>query len=527
MSSDFLIIGAGSAGATLAGRLTEDPEVGVTLVEGGRNYRSSETPEQLVTNVMGPSMNTQELPDFYWLNYMAQRTSEQPTQDLYWRGKGVGGSSAINGVVAFRATPEDFDDWTALGIEGWTFADVLPYMTRMEDDVMFGDEPYHGRGGPIPVHRFPQEQWSTLDLASVEAGAALGFGFDHPDINAPVGDGFAYLPNNSRDDRRVSCNDAYLEPARERSNLTIRSGVVADQVLFSGSRAVGARVIGPDGSEDLFADEIILCSGTAGSAGIALRSGIGPAADLTSLGIDVIADLPVGQHLQDHVAIGFLFPMGSEGPQGVKRPTVALRHTSGQAGGRNDMMWNVSGPWSHPDLGNHIGTLLTQIYQPFSRGKLGITSRDPMVEPWTSVNLMSDARDRARGLDGVKFTAEFAQQTALAECFVKPPANTLTQVLLADAARFDQREFDAWVLSAVRDLAHLCASCPMGPEGGEFAVVDADCRPFGTEGLRIVDASILPNVTRANTNLPVIMMAEKMSDRLLGKAPLAPMSDPR
>ena len=526
MGTDFLIVGAGSAGATLAARLSEDPNVTVALAEGGRNYRSAETPDNLSTNVMGPSMDTKALPDFFWLGYNAQRTGEQAADDLYWRGKGVGGSSSINGVVAFRAPPDDFDEWAAQGITGWSFADVLPYFNRLEDDVMYGDEWYHGRSGPIPVHRFPRDQWSDLDEASVIAGAKLGFGFDEPDMNAPTGDGFAYLPNNSRNDRRVSCNDGYLEPARERANLTIRAGLTADRVLFEGARAVGVAFLGPDGPVELHADEIVLCGGTAGSAAIALRSGLGPAADLGALGIDVISDLPVGAAVQDHTSLGFIFPMGSGGAPGVRRPVVATRYSSGDAdGGRNDMLWFVSGPWSHPDLGDHIGTLLPQLYRPFSRGRLWLTSRDPVVEPSTTINLMSDPRDRRRMLDALRLTAEFAGQPELAKTFAGPPTNMLTQVTLDDAKLFDQRQFDAWCLSAVRDLAHLCASCPMGPDEGAATVVDADCRPLGTQGLRIIDASVLPQVTRANTNLPVIMMAEKMSDVMLGKPALTPITN--
>jgi choline dehydrogenase-like flavoprotein len=331
MGTDFLIVGAGSAGATLASRLSDDANVTVALAEGGRNYRSAETPENMRTNVLGPSMDTKALPEYFWLGYNAQRTSEQGTEDLYWRGKGVGGTSSINGVVAFRAPPDDFDEWGALGITGWSFAEVLPYFMRLEDDVMYGDEWYHGRSGPIPVHRFTKDQWSDLDAASVAVGARLGFGFDQPDMNAPTGDGFAYLPNNSRNDRRVSCNDGYLEPARDRENLHIHAGLTADRVLFEGSRAIGVAFLGSDGPLEFFADEIVLCGGAAGSAAIALRSGLGPAAELRALGIDLVSDLPVGSAVQDHTSIGFIFPMGAGGAPGVRRPVVATRYSSGEA----------------------------------------------------------------------------------------------------------------------------------------------------------------------------------------------------
>lgn len=527
MGTDFVVVGAGSAGAPLAARLSEDPNVSVVLVEGGKDYRSADTHPYISTTVMGPSMDTQELPEYFWLGYNAKRSRTQKDEDLYWRGKGVGGSSAINGAVAFRAPPDDHDHWTELGIEGWSFAECLPYSIRLEDDALYGDAWYHGRGGPIPIHRFTEDQWSDLDAASVTAGAKLGFGFDHPDINAPIGDGFGYFPNNSRDGRRVSCNDGYLEPARGRTNLTIRSGLVADKLIFEGNRAVGIRVIGPNGPEDILGDEIILCAGTAGSAAIALRSGIGPSDELRALGIDVVSDLPVGRGVQDHVALGFMAPMAEVKTPGVLRPVVACRWSSGDPdGGRNDMMWNVSGPWSHPDLGDNIGSLLTQIYRPFSRGELHLVSTDPMVEPTTSINLMDDERDQRRLRDSVQRMVEIAAEPALAKCFADTPTNGLTQTALAEAAALDAAAFRTWSFDAVRDLAHLVSSCPMGAVDGSATVVDSGCRPLGTEGLRIIDASVLPAVTRANTNLPVIMMAEKMADTLLGRPALAPITQP-
>ena len=298
---------------------------------------------------MGPSMDTKALPEYFWLGYNAQRTGEQGTDDLYWRGKVSAAARRSTASSRSRPPPDDFDEWSTLGITGWSFADVLPYFNRLEDDVMYGDEWYHGHSGPIPIHRFPQEQWSDLDVASVVVGAKLGFGFDQPDMNAcPLGT--ASL--TSRTTVATTGGSAATTPTSNRRGSPEprhprrphrRPRAVRRHACRS------SRAPGPDGPVELFADEIVLCGGTAGSAGIALRSGLGPATDLRRLDIEVISDLPVGAGVQDHTSIGFIFPMGQGGAPGVKRPVVATRYSSGEAdAGRNDMLWNVSGPWRHP-----------------------------------------------------------------------------------------------------------------------------------------------------------------------------------
>ena len=439
------------------------------------------------------------------------------TPGAYWRGRGTGGSSSINGQIAIRPPVEDFTDWAAAGCTSWSPADVLPYFARLEDDEVFGDEPHHGRGGPTPIHRNTQAEWGAVDTALSGAARAAGFGWA-PDVNAPGATGVSPYPINCRNGRRVSVNDAYLEPVRSLPNLTVRGNALVDRVVFDGTRATGVRIVVDGSAVTEHADTVVLSAGVIHSPAILLRSGIGPAHQLTELGISVRADLPVGRGLQDHPTAILSLPLVADArvtSPDDRHTNVCVRWTSGADAPFNDLMFgslnqNVLA-MALADTGSSSGAYGVWLNKPYSRGELVLTSTDPETQPRVEERMLSDERDLPRLRAGVRALVELARRKETTAVLDRP-LETENRALLA-ALDSDSR-LDEHLVATVGDAQHATSTCRMGDADDHDSVVDPACRVLGVQGLRVVDASIFPSVTRANTNLATIMAAELMADRL-------------
>jgi choline dehydrogenase len=494
-AADVVIVGGGSAGAALAARLSENPSRTVALLEAGHAYQPRDYPQVLLNSAQVGDA------DHDW-GYTA-RANDQTRQIIAPRGKALGGSSAVNAGVAIRARADDFAKWAALGVEGWSFDEVMATFKELEN-TPDGDDKFHGRSGPLPIRQHSDEQLTPSLRAFIDACVYQGFPRIH-DFNGTDQNGVGGVPLNVLDGVRQNTGLVYLtDEVRGRPNLTIAGDVLVDTVLFDGSIATG--VVAADGTV-YPAREVVLSAGSYGSPAILLRSGVGPAAELAALGIDVVVDLPVGRRLQDQPIYGTAYAL-SPGALEMTPPAGALLWTASREAAVDELDLHVAG--SHLIDGFYSPTggaivLAVAVVLPDSYGTVRLASRNPKEAPRIDFNFLATPRDRRRMIEGVKLSRAIARNDVFA-----PFVNS--EMLPGDAVSDDDALAQA-VETNLNAYGHPTSTAPMGGPDDPRAVVDSLGAVKGLVGLRVVDASIIPQVPSAAPNLTTIMLAEHIAKK--------------
>lgn len=565
MIYDYIIVGGGSAGSVLANRLSARSANKVLVCEAGQDTPHGKVPDVILDSYPGTAyLDTR----FHWtdLKVTTQVVSHnnpdenRPPLRKYEQARVLGGGSSINGQLANRGAPTDFDEWDARGAKGWTWEEVLPYFRKVERDMDF-DGPYHGKEGRIPVRRIFPDLWNGYSRAAGEAFQDAGFEY-LPDQNGEFRDGYFPITSSNAYERRVSAAIGYLDPGtRLRGNLTISTETQVEELLFEGTKCVGvkARVKGQE--TEFRANEVIVSSGAIHSPAHLMRAGIGPVGHLKEMGVAVRAGLEgVGQRLMDHPSIAcasFIRPDARVNEYTRRHIQVAMRYSSEIGGApQGDMFAAAVAKSSWHAVGEQIGSMIIFVNKTYSEtGQVKLTSRDWRTEPVVEFNLLSDRRDLERLIDGfrrmVKVHEHPAMQAVTSNVFPASYSDKVRQVGLVnrknkvltgimaklldgpaalrgflieklimegftvDDVMHDDDKAEAFVRRAAVGVWHASCTCRMGADDDPMAVTNSAGRVRGVEGLRVVDASIFPVVPCANTNFPTLMTAEKISDAIL------------